>query len=299
MAAFIIPNQKLLVVETNNLQFGSSSSEVKVTLDLDESVVGTTPNATVSAVGPFSTSLLNANTSRPTVVITLIGAITDYVLGQRYTITIAANGNTDTLAVTFLFTQTYDPSAWNNSDREDIVGNFFTLNQIPEGKQILSTLMNSKLKTLFESIALLNFRMTDILNRYKLKKNLPDIINAAIYTGSVPQAGNVTVTYLAGTTLPETIIIRDTNDDSDSYTKISFSYVTQVKTIIYNSISTNSNYSALDSITVDRVTDSTGTTKKYRIASIAITRANITFPSVVDPSYSVTMPLLTGWTVTE
>jgi hypothetical protein len=56
MAAFIIPNQKLLVVETNNLQFGSSSSEVKVTLDLDESVVGTTPNATVSAVGPFSTS---------------------------------------------------------------------------------------------------------------------------------------------------------------------------------------------------------------------------------------------------
>jgi hypothetical protein len=299
MAAFIVPNQKLLVVETNNLQFGSSSSEVKVILDLDESVVGTTPNATVSAVGPFSTSLLNANTSKPTVVITLIGAITDYVLGQRYTITIIANGNTDTLAVTFLFTQTYDPSAWNNSDREDIVGNFFTLNQIPEGKQILSTLMNSKLKTLFESIALLNFRMTDILNRYKLKKNLPDIINTAIYTGAVPQAGNATVTYLAGTTLPETIIIRDTNADSDSYTKISFSYATQVKTIIHNSISTNSNYSALDSITVDRVTDSIGTTKKYQIASIAITRANITFPSIVDPSYSVTMPLLTGWTVTE
>jgi hypothetical protein len=299
MAAFIAPDQKLLVVETNNLQFGSPSSEVKITLNLDESVVGTTPNATVSAVGPFSTSLLNENTSKPTVVITLTGAITDYVLGQRYTITITANGNTDTLAVIFLFTQTYDPSAWNNSDREDTVGNFFTLNQIPEGKQILSTLINSKLKTLFEYIALVNFRITDIFNKYKLKKNLPDIINTAIYTGAVPQASNATVTYLAGTTLPETIIIRDTNNDSDSYTKISFSYATQVKTIVYNSVSTNSNYSALDSITVDRVTDSTGTTKKYRIASIAITRANITFPSVVDPSYSVTMPLVTGWTVTE
>ena len=302
MTAFIDPSQKLIVLDTNNIQVGGSPDPIITTLNLDESVVGTTPVTTVSfidSVTPFSIGITNNNTSTPGLEVTFDSPITDLVLGKKYGITITSNGQTDTLEIVCLYSENYNPQAWSNADTEDNVGGFYTINQIPQGKKLLSSFVNSKLRSLLEYATLLNFKVLNLYSTYKLKKNLPDIINAAIFSGSIPAGYTGVITYVTGTTQIDTIILQDTNSDSDSYTKITFNYVSKTKTITVGGIGTSSSFNALDSINVDRVTDITGVTKKYTISKVQITRTDTTFTSVVDSDYTVTMPLVTGWTVTE
>ena len=102
--SFIIPNQKLLVIETNNLQFGSSLDPISVTLNLDQSVVSNSPTVEISApdAAPFTIIAYNTNTSNPEIVFTLTSPIEDFILGHNYVMTLTANGQTDTFNVYFL-----------------------------------------------------------------------------------------------------------------------------------------------------------------------------------------------------
>ena len=311
MTAFILQDQKLLVIETNNLQFGGSTpSQISCTLDLDESVVTSSPTVTASIENtvPFTIALIeNTVLSKPTINFTLSQVLDSIVLGQKYTVTLTVGGNTDTFSVQFLFSQFYDPAAWTNTTKEDSLSGFVTLTEIPSGANLLSTIVNSKLRSLIEFLGLMNFRILDILSRYRLKRNLPDIINAAIYSGTIPAGYTGVVNYANGTTQISSIVLQDTNNDSNSFTKISFTYADQTSTVTKTDSSTNppttitttKTYSALSSIEVSRVTALDGTTKQYRISNIAVTRTNVTFTSVVDNTYSITMPLVSGWTVTE
>lgn len=301
MANFIHPDQKTLVVETNNLRFGVSE-QVTTTLKLDESIVTSTPTVTATKDGsaPFAVIVNNGSTSSPSIVLTLSGLVTDYILGKTYTITISANGETDILNVIFLFSQFYNQPSWTNTEPEENIGGFYTINQIPQGVSILSTTVNTRLRSILEYASLLHFKVLDLANRYKLKKNLPDIINTAIFAGTIPAGYTGTITYTPLTNQIANIILRSTDDNA--YTKIAFNYTTKQKTITFNgtpTTTTNSNYEALDTINVTRVTNSGGLIKQYSISNIQITRTNTTFTSVVDSNYSVTMPLVTGWTVTE
>ena len=305
MTAFIIPEQKLIVIETNNLQFNNNLSKVTTIFKLDESVVGVTPavTLTVPVNTPFSASITVNNTSAPSIQITVDKDQSLITLGQQYEITINANGQSDTFNVAFLFSQTYEPTAWSNADREDNVGGFFTLQQVPLGAKLLSSALNSKLRSLLEYASLLNFKIFDLVSKYRLKKNLPDIINAAIYAGVLPAGYQATVNYVAGSSNIDSIKLVDGLNDSNSYTRIKFNYnlMTGSKTITDNSTLVNpttiTDMTVLDSIDVDRINVSN--TKIYRIAHVVITRSGVTFTSVIDSNFSVTMPLVTGWTVSE
>ena len=305
MASFINPDQKLIVIETNNLQFGSTGTKITTKLRLDESVVTTTPTLVATPVdaGIYTVAVLNNGTSSPELEVTLSSAYNAYTLGKRYTINLTANGNNDSLDIMFLFSQSYEPQAWVNSDSESNVGGYYTLEQIPVGAKVLSATLNTKFKSLFEYLTLLNFKIFDIYAKYKIKKNLPDIINSAIFAGVVPSNYTGAIVYKSNQALIDTIVLGDDANDADSYTKFTFNYVTKQKTITNNGVvpatNTNSNYQALDTIFIDRVTNQGGTVKKYRIATVTITRTSSTFTSIVDANYAITMFLVTGWTVAE
>ena len=301
MANFINPSQKLLVIETNNLQFGVGQS-VTVKIELDESVVTATPTVSVAVTNaPFTLSLTNGNTSKPGISFVLNGNVQDYILGHNYVVTITANGQTDSLNIQFLLSIDFNPTNWTNTNKETNVGGFYTISQLPQGAPVLSTSFNSIVRSLLEYLGLLNFRVSDIINRYKIKRNLPDIINSAIFAGVVPRGHSGNVFYISGTSLIDYIILQDAVIDSDTFTKIKFSYSTQQKTILNNatSVATSSSYQALSGINIQRVSDATGNVKRYTIANVTVSRSPVTFTSIVDGDYSITMPLVTGWTVTE
>jgi hypothetical protein len=307
MSAFIMPDQKLLVVETNNLQFGSSSSIVNITLNLDKSVTTDTPTVVVTGPtgAPFTITTTNANTPNPQLAIALTGTSDNFTLGANYTVTVTANGNTDTFNIVFLISEAFNPTDWNNSNPEDSVGGFFNIQQIPEGGSVTSVRVNTIFRSLVEFISLVNFKITDIINRYRLKKNLADIVNSAIYAGAIPAGYTGIINYVNdGSTNIDSISLQDTVGDSDSFTLIKFNYTSQTVTIVKTDnttspatvTTTTSTYNALSSITVNRVTDSSNTIQ-YVIATINVTRSNITFTSSIDSSYAITMPLVNGWTV--
>lgn len=298
--SFINPDQTTFLVETNGVQFGAGGSSVSTTLQLDQTVVGTNPTNTITppVAAPFTTAITNGPI--PVVTLTMTGTP---VLGSIYDVTINSGGSSDTLHVKFLLSQTYNPTDWSNSNVEENVSGLYKLQQIAQGGPITSTIVNTKLKSLLEFISLVNAKLTNFLAVYRIKKNLPDIINAAIFAGAIPAGYNGTVTYGTGTPVPahaiDHIILQDTSvSDADSFTKITFNYVTLPKTITPSGgTDIITNYQVLDSISVDRVA-SASSAIQYNIATVTITRVQTTFTSQVDPSFTIKMPLVQSWTVT-
>jgi len=307
--SFIMSNQKLLVVETNNLQFGSNTDPISVTLNLDQSVVTASPTVIVTGPtgAPFSITSYNTNTANPEIVFTLTGSLSDFVLGQNYPITLTANSQTDTFNVIFLLSETFNPTGWSNSNAEDNVGGYFAINQIGPGASLVSPIVNSIFRSILEFISLVNYKAIDLVNRFRIKHNLADIINCAIHAGAIPAGYTGKINYATdGTTNIASIILADTISDTDSYTLLTFTYETETVSIANNTplttgetqpAPTTSTYPALSQITVDRVTDNTGATVQYTLATINVTRSPVTFTSVVDPYYAITMNLVNGWTV--
>jgi len=298
--SFIMPNQSLLIIETDNLEFGTSA-QISAKLNLDESVVGSTPTVTATPPtdAPFTLSVSNNTTPNPTINITLTGDIATIDLGLKYQITLSANGQTDSFNIVFLLSKSFDPTDWSNSYNEDTIGHNFIIKQIAESDPVISPLVNKLFKSLSGFISLVNYKAVDIINRYRIKRNLADIVNSAIYAGAIPSGYTGTINYLNdGTTNIDSIILSDALDDSDSYTLIKFHYVTLTSTVTPSGgIPVSTTFQGMDRVTVSRVSNALATTVKYVIATINITRSNLTFTSVVDSTYSVTMPLVTGWTV--
>jgi hypothetical protein len=304
-----MPDQANLIIETNGIQFGVSGSSTSVTLKLDQSVIGTTGLAITASVpfgSPFSVAVTNSNTPNPTITLTMTAIP---LLGQPYYVNLVSGSNTDTLNVLFLFSENYQVIDWPNSNLEDNISGYFKLTQIAQGAQLLSATLNTKLRSIIQFISLTNTKITNFMQVYRIKKNLPDIINSAIFAGSVPAGYTGTVTYGDDVTVPASaiasIILQDTAADSDSYTKITFNYSTQSKIITFTDTSTTpstitpttSNYLALSGISVDRINSSLAT--QYNIATVTVLReaSPSAIVSLIDPNYTITMARINGWTV--
>jgi len=297
---FIKPDQTNWTVETKGLSFGTGSTPVSTTLNLDQSLIGASGyniTASVATGAPFTIIVANANTATPIITLYMSGIP---VLGRVYVITITSGSLTSPLNVVFLFSEDYQTSNWINANTEDNVGGFFKLSQIAQGAQLLSASLNTKLRSLLQYANLANIKINNHIQAYRIKKNLPDIINAAIFAGNVPAGYTGTVTYGTGTPVPAnaiaSILLHDTLVDFDSYTQINFNYSTQQKTITpVGKTPVIANYQALSNIVINRVNAYSNV--QYNIATVTVQRTSSTFTSVIDSTYSVTMPLITGWTV--
>ena len=160
---------------------------------------------------------------------------------------------------------------------------------------------------MLEFISAANYKAIDLVNRFRIKHNLADIINSAIYAGAIPAGYTGTVIYTTdGKANIDSLILADSFGDNDSYTLFKFIYADQTVTIANNTplesgqtqpAPTTNTYPALSQILVQRVTDNTGATVQYTLATINVARSPITFTSVVDSYYAITMNLISGWTV--
>jgi hypothetical protein len=302
--SFISPDQVNFVIETNGILFGSGGSSVSALFKLDQTVIGTASlgiTADPPTGAPFTLTVTNGNTPNPTLTVNITGIP---VLGQNYPVTFHSGSNTDTLNVIFYFTETYQASNWTNSNVEENIGGYFSIQQIAQGAQLLSTTLNTKLRSLVQFISLLNTKITNFTQVYRIKKNLPDIINSAIFAGSLPAGYTGMVTYGNGTDVPTnaiaTILLQDDISDADTFTLITFSYTSQTKVITYTPVLpalpvvTSSSYLALNSISVDRVANAISGVQ-YNIATVNVSRVTTTFTSEIDSLYSIQMPVISGW----
>ena len=288
--SFILPDQNNWNIETNGLNFGASVVVSKA-LKLDQSVVTASPTVTAVLVGTYSTAPFVVSvtpgtpTSCPTINLTLSSPISAITLGQTYQITITANSVTDTLYVTFLFTDNFNESVWTNSNEEDNAIGYFKFNPIATGYGITSAFVNTKFKMIMEYLTLLNSKVSSIFTNYKIKKNLPDIINSAIFAGVIPSGYNGTVTHNSDGTI-NTILLQDTvNVDADSYCLLTFNYTSLTKIITVGGTPNTSTYQGLSSISIDRVNSSS--VKMYNIATVTINRSST--PTVVTSLISVSV----------
>jgi hypothetical protein len=262
---------------------------------------GATPVNTVTAVGCPFTVTITTGTPLPVLTITLDQSIANVQVGQIYNITIISNGITQVIPLQFLFAEGYVSTNWFNVGQGDLVaGQAFTFREVLFGNKYRTTDLNIRFKMLFEYCSLLYFRISDLASKFETKRRIKDIVDCGLLAGVTPKNCTAVVTRDVD---GDITILNLTYDPGDqAYTAAYYTYV-QLPVIIdfsanpapYNMAAVTNQKKFLNQVDIWRVT--ANGTNSYKICTVVVTRTPITVQS--DTGSAITIPLVSGWTVTE
>ena len=291
-----------LVVETKDLAFAQSPAQnVQFQMECFQDLTTEVPIINVSAPNcPFSVSI-TSGTTEPILTIVLDKSIDNIKNGTVYNIVITANGVSQTVPLTFLFSENFNPVNWFNDAQNDLSsGQAFSFRELITPTGWTTSIFNIRFKMILEYVSLLQFKLTDILNRFETKRGVKDIVDCAINSGVFPKNCTAVVTRDVD---GDTAILDLTYSSSDeAKTRAVYTYTTlpvivdfSLAAAPYTQAAVTRQKKFLSGIEIWRMSSSGY--KRYKICSVAFSRSNITIASTVG--CNITIPAINGWTVSE
>ena len=289
-----------IVIPTDGVTFGARPPMThSVELQMFQDQVGSNPIYTIEGDVPFSYSI-ESGTAKPKVILTFDKTIDNIELGKEYQLKI--NGAQNVLAITFAYGDSYRRSDWRMSDSEDRAGASFVFKEVQHGTQIVSQILNTKLRMLFGFIAAVNFQLTDFTKRRETKKRLRDIIDCAVAGTGFPK--NCHATISRETDGRVSMVDLTYSEGEEPYTRITYTYIDGQITYVFDDPSVAEvapvTKPFLHRITIDRMikaVDSDARSLRYNICSVQFVRSPISYPTLFG--CTVTMPAITSWDVIE
>jgi len=286
-----------IVIPTDGLTFGAQPPMTYVIdLQMFQDQIGADPSFVLAGDVPFSYAL--DTTSKPRIVLTFDKAIGNIVIGKEYALTV--NGPQNAIKIVFAYTDSYREYDWFMSDPEERAGSSFAFKEVQHGTQIVSQVLNTKLRMLFGFVASVNFQLTDYLKRRETKKRLRDIVDAAVSGVGFPKNCRATVTRETDGRIAQVDLTYA--EGEEALTRITYTYIDGQISYAFDDPTLaaipNLTKPFLSRISVDRMAPS-GDTKsvRYNVCAVQFTRALVSYPTLFG--CTVTMPSIISWDVIE
>lgn len=289
-----------IVIPTDGITFGARPPMTyAIELQMFQDQVGGNPVYTIDGDVPFSYSI-ESGTAKPKVTLIFDKAIDNIELGKEYQLKI--NGAQNVLAVSFAYSDTYRRPDWRMSDSEDRAGASFVFKEVQHGTQIVSQVLNTKLRMLFGFIAAVNFQLTDFMKRRETKKRLRDIIDSAVMGTGFPKNCHATISRETDGRI--SMVDLTYTEGEEPYTRVTYTYIDGQISYAFDdptdAVALPVTKPFLSRITVDRMikaADSDAKSLRYNICAVHFTRAPISYPTLFG--CTVTMPAIISWDVIE
>ena len=286
-----------IVIPTDGLTFGAQPPMTYVVdLQIFQDQVGSDTTFSISGDAPFSYRL--DTSGKPKLVLTFDKAIGNVAIGQEYLLMI--NGPQNTIKIVFAYTDNYRQYDWVMSDSEEKAGSSFAFKEVQHGTQIVSQVLNTKLRMLFGFVASVNFQFTDYLKRRETKKRLRDIVDSAVSGVGFPKNCHATVTRETDGRIAQVDLTYA--EGEEALTRITYTYIDGQISYAFDDPTLaaipNLTKPFLSRISVDRMAQS-GDTKsvRYNVCVVQFTRASVSYPTLFG--CTVTMPSIISWDVIE